>query len=50
MFDDLANDLSELNKDFSPDFYITRFNDLIIGTLEIWNTGISVDPTLFRER
>jgi len=51
MFDDLANDLSELIKDFSPDSTFTRFNDLIIGTLgDLETQGISVDPTLFRER
>jgi hypothetical protein len=51
MFDDLADDLTELVKGYKPDLPFIRFNDLIIGTLgDLERQGICVDRKLFVER
>lgn len=50
-FEDLADDLTELVKNFEPDLSFIRFNDLILGTLgELEAQGIFVDQKLFKER
>ncbi len=51
MFDELADDITTLVKDFEPDLGFIRFNELIIGTLgELEMQGIYVDRQLFKER
>jgi hypothetical protein len=51
MFDALADDLTEVVKDYEPDLTFTRFNDLIIGTLgDLEKQGICVNRVLFKER
>ncbi len=51
MFDEMADDITELVKGYEPDLMFTRFNDLIIGTLgDLERQGIRVDRNLFKER
>jgi hypothetical protein len=51
MFDELADDITTLVKDFEPDLGFIRFNELIIGTLgELEMQGIYVDRQKFKER
>lgn len=50
-FDEMADDITELVKEYEPDLMFTRFNDLIIGTLgDLERQGICVDRKLFKER
>jgi len=50
-FNDLADTIIEIIKDFKPDTDFTQFNDLILGTLgDIEKQGIFVDREMFKEK
>ena len=50
-FNDLANDITNLVKKYTPDEGFIRFNDLVIGTLgDLESQGIFVDRELFKQR
>jgi hypothetical protein len=51
VFNDLADDITNLVKKYEPDDGFVRFNDLIIDTLrQLESQGIYVDRELFKQR